>query len=169
MGFGSILRILTVILKHACPTLRYLTLVTTDVHGHLRHPNSYWSWDDEDPRKRRVSDEDKIDEIVAMVAKGLPSLTRLNLHPFERAIYIDYIKKETKLIRDKAHPLNWGKSEQWVKFVSQREPMLDDSLVKAILESKNSVPPLKGKAKLKARLEREKASKPAKGKGKPRK
>ncbi|CAG8974664.1 hypothetical protein HYALB_00010760 [Hymenoscyphus albidus] len=103
MAFSETLRILLVVLKIACPTLYRLDLMLTD---------GLWIKDDrpysEDPN---FSCEDEIDAMVEMVAKGLPSLNRL--------ILSDWTDNQT-------HPLNWGKSRLWVKFVEEREAVPPD-------------------------------------------
>jgi hypothetical protein len=109
IGFGTILPILTTVLKSACPNLQSLTIHIHDKDDQQRldHLDKF-SWDDDPFNRNPKANESKIDEIVERVVHDLPTLQHLQLGGHESFILKNIKGEELEYVDE------WGKAARWM-------------------------------------------------------
>jgi hypothetical protein len=112
LDFSSMLSIHTVILNKLCPNLKILTLNIRNGNDINKEPGPAPFWDDDFGDLSGKDDVEKIDEIVGMVMKGLPTLQKLKLGEYR--IWNRLTFDEGTLNDD------WGTSLRWEQYVKDR-------------------------------------------------
>lgn len=130
VGFGGILKILIVILRHVCPNLRCLTLNSEEDFQNWERLEGdgikRWEWKKDGRQNPARSDEERLEEVLAMITTGLGSLNRIQFWPLDSDVELATNENI------KTSPLVWGKATRLKKLVKDRKPQSNKSSVIAI-------------------------------------